>query len=274
VQSAEPRSPPSHPATQPGVEPARSSASTRRVKDEPEFTADDRPRSFQHVFTEELVPARAGRWPRLLLFAMIAGGALGAIGLVLESRGAVIDRARNAGIVAVIGDAGAASAGRRRARRRRADRDPRARRRPPVRPARPHDAVPAVSAVPAVPAVPDTPNHRGTILVQVLTRPEGANLRRHPLSRPGGTELEELLGQKLVITCRLPGYKPGTVEVHFTRDVTAVLCVLQRIKICIDGIKNPFDDCEIDPATEPSRPTPHDPDSLMNPSAPSKPPQP
>jgi serine/threonine protein kinase len=279
VQSSEPRSPPSHPATQPGVEPARPSGSTRRIKDEPEFTADDRPRSFQHVFTEELVPARARRWPLLLLFAMIAGGAVGATALVLKSRGAVIDHARDAGLIAAVGDTGA---------------DPAPADAPAdaveliafpeldagrlVRPARPHDAGLTVSAVPAVPVapvVPETPNHRGTVLVQVLTRPEGANLYDGTHYRgPGGTELEEPLDHKLVITCRLPGYKPGSVEVHFTRDATAVLCVLQRIKICIDGIKNPFDDCEIDPANEPSRPTPHDPGSLMNPSAPSKPPQP
>jgi hypothetical protein len=30
--------------------------------------------------------------------------------------------------------------------------------------------------------------------------------------------------------------------------------VLQRIKICIPGVKNPFDDCEVDPNAPPPAP--------------------
>jgi len=91
----------------------------------------------------------------------------------------------------------------------------------------------------------ETPNHRGTIVVQVLTRPEGANLYEGSTYRgPGGTQIEELLGKKLTITCRQPGYKDGTVEISFDGHTQAVLCVLERIKRCIAGLKNPFDDCE------------------------------
>ena len=94
-------------------------------------------------------------------------------------------------------------------------------------------------------ALPQTPNHRGTILVQVLTKPEGANLYESGHYRgPGGAQLEEELGARRTVTCKLPGYKPGTVEVVFDGKTEAVLCVLQRIKICIEGVKNPFDDCE------------------------------
>jgi hypothetical protein len=42
----------------------------------------------------------------------------------------------------------------------------------------------------------------------------------------------------------MTGYKPGNVELVFDGKTDVALCVLQRIKICIDGIKNMFDDCE------------------------------
>jgi hypothetical protein len=121
--------------------------------------------------------------------------------------------------------------------------------------------------IPSAP-LPDTPNHRGTILVQVLTKPEGANLFEGTHYRgPGGGQLEEPLGATLTITCRQPGYKPGSVEVHFDGKTDAVLCVLSRIKICITGIKNPFDDCELDtpaPLTPLTPPAPSEP-RLKNP---------
>jgi hypothetical protein len=104
----------------------------------------------------------------------------------------------------------------------------------------------------------DTPNGRGTIIVQVLTKPEGANLydNGQHYRGPGGAQLEEPWGSRLTITCRQPGYKPGNVEVNFDGNTTAVLCVLQRIKLCINNIKNPFDDCELDPNAPPGPSTP------------------
>ena len=241
-------SPPSAPPppTTPGVEPARPSSPIRRVKDEPEFTADDRPLSFQHVFTEELTPARERRWPLLLLFALIAGGAAGAFAVVVKSRRAVVaEGERDAGAIALPRDAAI---------------------REVLVPTPPVDAATAIDAADlivlptpdagrstarptrrdgGVEVIPDTPNHRGTIMVQVLTRPEGANLYDgYHYRGPGGTQLEEAFGKKIVITCRQPGYKPGTVEISFDGRTEAVLCVLERIKRCIDGLKNPFDDCE------------------------------
>jgi len=245
--SAEPSQASPLPATHPGVEPARPPAA-RRVKDEPEFTADDRPLSFQHVFTEELVPAPGRRWPLLLLFAMIGGGALGAVALVVKSRHAVIvEASRDAGVVALVPDAAITT--------------------PPVDAApdagdvvvlpeidagRPYRPLPPARRDAGVgpPALPETPNHRGTIAVQVLTKPEGANLYEGTHYRgPGGAQLEEPFGARLTITCRQQGYKSGTVEVKFDGSSDAVLCVLQRIKICINNIKNPFDDCELAPGT-------------------------
>ncbi|HEY0481784.1 MAG TPA: protein kinase [Kofleriaceae bacterium] len=244
LASAEPAPPP---ATTPGVDPARASSPIRRVKDEPEFTADDRPPSFQHVFTEELAPARERRWPLLLLFALIAGGAAGAFAVVVKSRRAVVaEGERDAGAIAVLRDAAAHELP------------------GPPGPNPPADAAadaadlivlpePDAGRTIARPAPrdaaaqvpPATPNGRGTIMVQVLTRPEGANLYDgYHYRGPGGAQLEEPFGSKLTITCRQPGYKPGSVEIAFDGRTEAVLCVLERIKRCIDGLKNPFDDCE------------------------------
>jgi len=252
LASSEPGAPAS-PGTQPGVEPARASTTARRVKDEPEFTAGDRPLSFQHVFTDELVPARGRRWPLLLLFALILGGATGAVALVIRSHRAVVaERNRDAGVVELPGDAAIVRA--------------------------PVDAEPDAADLIVLPeidagrvvripsrrdagagsgaALPETPNHRGTILVQVLTKPEGANLYDddHHYRGPGGAQVEEPLGTRRTFTCKQPGYKPGTIEVSFDGNTTAVLCVLLRIKVCINGIKNPFDDCELDPSAPPAAP--------------------
>jgi serine/threonine protein kinase len=234
-------------ASTPGAPP--SSASARRVKDEPEFTADDRPLSFQHVFTDDLVPARGRRWPVLLLFALISGGAAGAVALVIRSHHlAVANRDRDAGVIELPGDAAIARAP--------ADAEPDA----PDLVVLPEPEIDAGRVVRIPPRrdagtgsgarIPETPNHRGTILVQVLTKPEGANLYDddHHYRGPGGAEVEEPFGTRRTFTCKQPGYKPGSIEVTFDGSTTAALCVLLRIKICINGIKNPFDDCEIDPS--------------------------
>jgi serine/threonine protein kinase len=237
------------PQTTPGVEPARASSPIRRVKDEPEFTRGGlprgiaRPSSFQHVFTDELAPARQRRWSVLLVFALIAGGAAGAFAIVARTRGRVIaEGQRDAGVIAMPADAG------------------------PPGPREPIDAAIDDADLIVLPE-PDAPdagrriavrprrdagarvapdaNGRGTVTVQVLTRPEGANLYDGTTYRgPGGTNFEEPRGARMTITCRQPGYQPGTVEVTFDGRTEAVLCVLTRIKRCIDGLKNPFDDCE------------------------------
>jgi serine/threonine protein kinase len=234
--------PPSQPSqsTQQGVEPARP-PTTRRAKDEPQFTADDRPLSFQHVFTDELVPARGRRWPLLLFMAVIVGGAAGAVALVLKSHGAVLASPHDAGVFAP-GDA---------ALREPIDAPPDADEViPEPEPDAGHAPRPQPRRDAGVPviAMPDTPNHRGTILVQVITKPEGANLYDgYHYRGPGGTQVEEAYGTKLVLTCRLAGYKPGKVEVVFDGKTDLRVCTLARIKICVDNIKNPFDDCELDP---------------------------
>jgi serine/threonine protein kinase len=102
----------------------------------------------------------------------------------------------------------------------------------------------------------DPTTHRGTIAIQVMTKPDTARLYVGTTYRgPGGTTLEEPAGTVYDVQCRAAGYKPGTVRVAFDGRVEVALCAMTRIKICIDNIKNPFDDCEIDP----TRPSP-DPD--------------
>jgi serine/threonine protein kinase len=258
LQSSE--APPAPAASPPRAGAEAATQPARRPRDEPEFTADDRPVSFDHVFTEELVQIRSRRWPLLLLFALIFGGASGAIALVLKSRSsvmpdvdpvpevipapadagpaedavaidapqvvievadaAVVEPAIDAGEVAIHLDAGLR-----------------------VRAPEPDDApLPAFVA----------PNRRGTVQVQVLTRPEGALLYEGSLYRgPGGAQLAEPFGTRLVITCTQTGYKPGTVEVVFDGNTEAVLCALKRIRVCINNIKNPFDDCDEAPSQEP-----------------------
>jgi hypothetical protein len=37
----------------------------------------------------------------------------------------------------------------------------------------------------------------------------------------------------------------------FDGKTELAVCALERIKICINNIKNPFDDCELDPSAPP-----------------------
>ncbi|MBA3393891.1 MAG: serine/threonine protein kinase [Deltaproteobacteria bacterium] len=232
----------------------------RRLRDEPEFVTRDKPITFEHVFTEEIRASRGRRWPIVLLFALILGGAAAAIGFVVYSRDRVVTTAahRDAGVSEATPDA-------------------------TVVVEVPADAVLREAPVDALdivivetdagrriartsdagvrPVIVQTPNGRGTISIQVITKPEGATLYAgHSYRGPGGTNVEQPFGARLDITCKHAGYKPGTVSLVFDGKTEVALCVLQRIKICIDNIKNPFDDCELDP----SKPMPGD-DELQKP---------
>jgi hypothetical protein len=89
------------------------------------------------------------------------------------------------------------------------------------------------------------------MVIKVITRPETARLYNGTTyAGPGGTDIEMPYGTKLDITCKATGYKPGSVSLVFDGENEAVLCVLKRVKICIDDIKNPFDDCEPDPTKQ------------------------
>jgi len=49
------------------------------------------------------------------------------------------------------------------------------------------------------------------------------------------------------VTCRQIGYKQGKVTLVFDGHTSIALCPLERIKVCIPNIKNPFDDCQPEP---------------------------
>ena len=231
----------------------RARTPTGRVKDEPEFVTTEKPITFDHVFTDGGAPASKRLWPFVLLFVLILAGAGGAIALVIKSR--TSEPARDAGVVALAPDAMAAV--------------------PVIEDAAPADALDIVVVVDAgrviaritkdaghsghaADAAIATPNGRGTVSIQVITKPEDATLYNGTTyAGPGGTNLEMPYGSKVELTCKKTGYKPGKVQLVFDGSQEIALCSLQRVKICIDNIKNPFDDCEIDP-TKPIPPSPID----------------
>jgi serine/threonine protein kinase len=252
-KSGTPTSRPAGPTTDGGT--------TRRPKSrttphEPQFTAGDKPRTFEHVWTQGDLPQQRSKWPLIVLLLLILGGGVTAFALLYVKRNTTDTPppARDAGIAMVMPDAEAVI---------------------PVAPdaadvivdagvedaqiAIPVDAKDDIVVVTqdagmrrnktdagvGVAVIPDTPNQRGTIMVQVLTKPEGATLYVGTSYRgPGGATLEEALGTKLDVRCTQKGYKEGKVSVVFDGKTEVALCVLTRIKLCIDNVKNPFDDCE------------------------------
>jgi hypothetical protein len=112
-------------------------------------------------------------------------------------------------------------------------------------------------------ALLDTAYHHGTTMVTVMTLPDDAQLFDGTTDRGrGGTHIEAALGTRITLTCRKPGYRDGRVEVIFDGQSEAVMCRLTRIKRCIDGLKNPFDDCE--PAAPVPAPAVASPPSPLN----------
>ncbi|HTJ46915.1 MAG TPA: protein kinase [Kofleriaceae bacterium] len=80
--------------------------------------------------------------------------------------------------------------------------------------------------------------------IQVITKPdEGVLYINDSYRGPSGVTIEDVLGTRARIKCTHPGYEPGFVDVTFDGKTEIVVCVMERVKRCIDGIKNPFDDC-------------------------------
>ena len=80
--------------------------------------------------------------------------------------------------------------------------------------------------------------------IQVLTDPEGASLYiDRTYSGKGGTRITRPQGTTLTVECRLAGYNPGRARLAFDGKVEIVMCRPTREKRCVDGLKNPFDDC-------------------------------
>ncbi|MBA2541727.1 MAG: hypothetical protein H0V17_18940, partial [Deltaproteobacteria bacterium] len=222
-----------------------------RRSHEPEFTSRDKPQTFEHVFTTETELQQRKRWPLALFGLLILGGAATAIALVIASRNRVTDTPpRDAAVVAMVPDAGVVvedaavivpvldsadivvitpDAGR-------------------IRP------LPRTDGGIVVAMVPDASVGLGRgVVIQVITKPEGANLYAgYSYTGPGGTNVERPLGTKLELECRMSGYKAGRIHLDFDGKTEYALCVLERIKICVKELKNPFDECQEAPAPAPA----------------------
>ncbi len=89
-----------------------------------------------------------------------------------------------------------------------------------------------------------TPRERGVVSIEIITRPPGGILMIGRTYRgPDGTHLEEPRGSRVTVTCTLPGYEPGQVDLIFNESAEVALCTMKRIVRCVPGMKNPFDDC-------------------------------
>jgi eukaryotic-like serine/threonine-protein kinase len=88
------------------------------------------------------------------------------------------------------------------------------------------------------------PGIRRQIDVQVVTIPNFANLYiGNDYSGTSGTTIRRAEGAVVEVECRLEGYVPGRVKVRFDGNQELYECKLTFIERCVDGIKNPFDDC-------------------------------
>jgi len=225
---------------------------TQRRAHEPEFTTRDKPQTFEHVFTSETPLQQRRRWPLALGGVLILGGAATALAIVIaSSRNPAQDPPRDAALVQLTADAPTVT-----------PEDaavtpdtpdivvvvtPDARTNPPgPRPSRLDGGV-VVAVMPDAGVGPG----RG-VVIQVITKPEGANLYDgYSYTGPGGTNVERPLGSKLDLECRMSGYKSGKVHLEFDGKTEYAMCTLQRVKICVKELKNPFDECQDDPAPKP-----------------------
>jgi serine/threonine protein kinase len=94
-------------------------------------------------------------------------------------------------------------------------------------------------------AVP-RPLPAGELEVTIVTRPRGAQLFiGHSYAGSDGLNLRRDAGATLTVTCQLSGFLDGSVKVSFDGEQEVFLCRLRetRRKKCVEGTKNPFDDC-------------------------------
>ncbi len=86
----------------------------------------------------------------------------------------------------------------------------------------------------------------GNIEVTIITKPRGGRLIiKNAYAGSDGLNLSRRAGSTEVVHCRLEGYLEGTVKVKFDGVREVFLCRLRtlRKKRCVEGVKNPFDDC-------------------------------
>jgi hypothetical protein len=85
---------------------------------------------------------------------------------------------------------------------------------------------------------------RQPVDIQVVTVPSYARLYigNDYLGKNGAT-IRKPEGTTWTVECRLDGYLPGRVKITFGRGQEVRMCTLTRIQRCVEGLKNPFDDC-------------------------------
>lgn len=93
---------------------------------------------------------------------------------------------------------------------------------------------------------PKVPLAAGELEVTIVTRPRGAQLFiGNSYAGSDGLNLRRPAGTALEVGCHMEGFLDGSVEVSFDGKREVFLCRLReaRRKNCVDGVKNPFDDC-------------------------------
>ena len=221
---------------------------TRRVANEPAFVASPSRLTFE--LDDDAAPpavATRPRWPLAVAAIALFGGVGVGAALLLRGDDVVTRAPADAAVAELPGpvDAGrvvelVADAGEPVIVEVAADAGVDAGRTAGVRPGR--DAGPAVAAIDG--GIGYTPEARGAVSIEVITRPDGGILYVNQSYRgPSGTHLEEPKGSRATVTCTLPGYEPGKIELVFDGKTEVVVCSMQRIARCVPGIKNPFDDC-------------------------------
>ena len=216
-----------------------------RSKSEPAFVSGRRPVTFDALFDDSLdteVPVRNSRWP--ILLAIVVVFAIGGVAVALfvkrgSSDDGVAGTDRDAAVIAEHAiDAGS-----------------------------PVDAMNLIVEIPldagddVVPVRDhdhdrDGPNKRRidagtrtvptgrTVEVQVITRPEGGTVYINQSYRgTSGVTIAGPEGRTETVVCKLPGYNDGKVSISYDSVTPVAVCIMKRDKKCIDGIKNPFDDC-------------------------------
>jgi serine/threonine protein kinase len=210
--------------------PRRSKGETRPLH-EPEFVGA--PLTFEPVFQEPPPEEQRRRWPMVLLglvvLAIGAGGMILVLGHLRHDETAPSDAA----LVAHAADAAPLL--------------------PPVDGAAPPADATAIVEVPVdagAKATRDagtaaaTGRHPKTVRVTVYVRPGDASVYTGADYRgQHNPTLEEPYGAKVKVECKTANLK-GSVEVVFDGSRTSVMCTATRQRFCVEGIKNPFDDCE------------------------------
>jgi hypothetical protein len=85
------------------------------------------------------------------------------------------------------------------------------------------------------------------VRIKVTSDPPGAELYTGP-NRAGtdGTTFERPKGTKLVVRCSsVANHDPGNVTLVFEQDAE-VVCKMKRKGKCVEGLKNPLDECDED----------------------------